>query len=60
MQGRDVVVRVHGVVVEVLGIRERDPNELLGVRGRRVGVKRVVVAPGNRGRVEKHEVSGGE
>ena len=54
MQGRDVVVRVHGVVVEVLGIRERDPNELLGVRGRRVGVKRVVVAPGNRGRVEKH------
>jgi len=49
---------VHGVVVEVLGSGERDSNELLGVRGRRVRVEGVVaVGAGNRGGVEKDEIS---
>lgn len=58
MQCRDVVVRVHGVVVEVLGSGEGDSNELLGVRGRRVRVEGVVaVGAGNCGGVKKHEIS---
>ncbi|KOM42051.1 hypothetical protein LR48_Vigan04g224900 [Vigna angularis] len=55
---QDIVVPVHGVVVEVLGSGEGDSNELLGVRGRRVRVEGVVaVGAGNRHRVEKHEIS---